>query len=81
MDFGGPGYTMRRVQVIEAVVLTRQGRYRQVAVNLQVKEVWVGEGERRKRYVLCFNPLEAERQRQHRMQVLAELEAELASLN
>ena len=72
---------MRRVQDVEAEVLTRQGRYRQVADNLQVKEVWIGEGERRKRYVLCFNPVEAERQRQHRMQVLAELEAELASLD
>jgi len=72
---------MRRVQDVEAEVLTRQGRYRQVADNLQVKEVWVGEGERRKRYVLCFNPVEAERQRQHRMQVLAELDAELAALD
>ena len=61
---------MRRVQDVEAEVLTRPGRYRQVAENLQVKEVWVGDGERRKRYVLCFNPAEAERQRQHRVQVL-----------
>ena len=38
---------MRRVQDVEAEVLTRQGRYRQVADNLQVKEIWVGEGERR----------------------------------
>jgi transposase len=71
---------MRRVRDVEAEVLTRPGRYREVADNLQVKEVWVGEGERRKRYVLCLNPQEAERQRQHRMQVLAELEAELAAL-
>ena len=40
----------------------------------------VGEGERRRRYVVCFNPREAERQRHHRTAVLAELEAELASL-
>jgi hypothetical protein len=72
---------MRRVQDVDAQVLTRQGRYRQVADNLQVKEVWVGDGERRKRYVLCFNPLEAERQRQHRAQVLADLEAELTALD
>jgi hypothetical protein len=72
---------MRRVQDVEAEVLTRQGRYRQVAENLQVKEVWVGDGERRKRYVLCFNPVEAERQRQHRLQVLAELDAELGALD
>jgi hypothetical protein len=71
---------MRRVRDVEAEVLTRPGRYRAVAENLQVKEVWVGEGERRKRYVLCLNPEEAERQRQHRLQVLTELEVELAAL-
>ena len=43
--------------------------------------MWVGDGERRKRYVLCLNPLEAERQRQHRRQVLVEIEAELAALD
>jgi hypothetical protein len=72
---------MRRVQDVEVEVLTRPGRYRQVTDNLQVKEVWVGDGERRKRYVLCFNPEEAERQRQHRQQLLVELEAELALLD
>src|SRR5271165_1669820 len=53
------------------------GRYKPVADNLQVKEVVVGEGERRRRYVLCLNPEEAERQRRHREQVLVELVAEL----
>jgi hypothetical protein len=72
---------MRRVQDVEVEVLTRPGRYRQVAENLQVKEVWVGDGERRKRYVLCFNPVEAERQRQHRLQTLADLDAELTALD
>jgi hypothetical protein len=45
--------------------------------NLQVKEVWVGSGERRRRYVVCYNPQEAERQRAHREELLVELEAEL----
>ena len=72
---------MRRVQDVEAEVLTRPGRYRKVADNLEVKEVWVGDGKRRKRYVLCFNPAEAERQRQHRLQVLVELDAELTALD
>jgi len=40
----------------------------------------VGEGERRRRYVVCHNPHEEKRQRQHREQVLKELEAELATL-
>ena len=72
---------MRRVQDVEVEVLSRPGRYRQVADNLQVKELWVGDGERRKRYVLCFNPQEAERQRQHRQQVLMEMAAELTALD
>ena len=72
---------MRRVKGVEIEVLTRPGRYRKVADNLAVKEVWVGDGERRKRYVLCFNPAEAERQREHRAQVLAELTGELTLLD
>src|SRR3954469_24877656 len=72
---------MRKVKDIELDVLTRPGRYKQVADNLQVKEVWVGDGERRKRYVLCLNPEEAERQRRHRQQVLTEIEAELMALD
>ena len=68
---------MRKIKEIETEVLTRPGRYKPVADNLQVKEVVVGEGERRRRYVLCLNPEEAERQRCHREQVLTELTAEL----
>lgn len=62
-------------------VLTRPGRYKEVADNLLVKEVWVGEGERRRRYILCHNPQEEKRQQKHRAQVLSELEAELATLS
>jgi hypothetical protein len=51
-------------------VLTRPGRYKQIADNLEVKGVWVDEGERRKRYVLCLNPQEAERERARRAQLL-----------
>src|SRR3954465_13378321 len=71
---------MRRVQEVEAEVLSRPGRCRPVADNLQVKEVWVGDGERRKRYVLCLNPQEAERERARREQLLVKLDAELALL-
>ena len=71
---------MRRLRDVDEAVLTRRGRYRKVADNLQVKEVVVGDGERRKRYVLCLNPEEAERQRRHRDEVLASLRAELALL-
>ena len=71
---------LRKLSEVEAEVLTRPGRYKPVADNLLVKEVVVGEGERRRRYVLCLNPQEAERQRRHREQVLDELAAELDRL-
>jgi len=61
-------------------VLSRAGRFKQVAPNLRVKEVVVGDGERRRRYVVCHNPDEQRRQCEHRLEILRELEAELASL-
>ncbi|MEE8250231.1 MAG: IS1634 family transposase [Gemmatimonadales bacterium] len=60
--------------------VNRPGRYQEVAENLRVKEVVVGDGERRRRYAVCHNPQEAERQRQHRKHVLEELAAEIQSL-
>jgi hypothetical protein len=71
---------MRAGDEVTHEVLTRAGRYTLVGDNLRVKEVIVGDGERRKRYVVCHNPAEEKRQRHHRAKLLAELEAELASL-
>ena len=71
---------MRRGDEITQEVLSRPGRYQSVAENLQVKEVIVGDGERQRRYALCYNPQEAERQRSHRAEIIEQLEAELASL-
>jgi transposase len=68
----------RQAEVKEEV-LARPGRFKIIAANLQAKEVVVGEGERRRRYIVCYHPLEAQRQRLHREQVLRELEAELAN--
>jgi transposase len=62
---------------VQEEVLSRPGRYRELSDNLRAKEVVVGEGERRRRYILCFNPKEAERQSRHRAQVPEEIEAKL----
>lgn len=72
---------LRREKEITDDVLRRPGRYKTVADNLRVKEVTVGEGERRRRYVVCHNPQEADRQRKRRDAIIAELDAELASLD
>ncbi len=37
-------------------VLSRPSRYRKIADKLEVKEVVVGDGERCRRYAVCFNP-------------------------
>jgi transposase len=72
---------MRKVTEVPLDVLTRAGRYREVAHNLRVKEVYAGTGERRRRYVVCHNPDEAAREQAHRGRLLELVRAELAALD
>ncbi len=65
------------VSEVKKEVLTKRGRYKQISENLSAKEVQVGDGERRRRYILCYNRKEAERQRKHREEVVKLLEKEL----
>jgi hypothetical protein len=74
------GAKMRAGDEVTTEVLARQGRYHEVRDNLRVKEVFVGDGERRRRYVVCHNPVEAERQQEHRRELVAQLEAEIATM-
>jgi transposase len=60
--------------------LARPGRYRQIRDNLEVKEVWVGEGETRRRFVVCRNLHEAARDQARRERALARIADELAAL-
>ncbi len=53
------------------MVLSRQGRYASVADNLQVKEVKLDDGG--DRFVICFNPEQAERDKHVREDLLARL--------
>jgi len=68
---------MANVADIKREVLSKRGRYTVFKDNLHAKEVIVGDGERRKRYILCYNPKEAKRQRKHRQIVVKLLEDEL----
>ncbi len=67
---------MANVTEIKRDVLTKRGRYTVIRDNLHAKEVIVGEGERRRRYILCYNPKEAERQKKHREKKIKILEEE-----
>lgn len=81
LSLGGGKYLLAAragsVKEIKDEVLTRGGRYKKVGDNLQVKEVEIGSGVLRRRYFVCFNPREAERQNLHRESVLEELRQEL----
>ena len=72
-----PACRMSSVSEIKREVLSKKGRYTVFKDNLQAKEVTVGEGVRRTRYILCYNPKEAKRQKNHRDEVVQRLEKEL----
>jgi hypothetical protein len=69
-----------RVKEIRDEVLSRPGRYAEITPNLRAKEVVIGEGERRRRYILCLNAEEAEREKRHREDILELLQLELGRL-
>ena len=57
--------------------LARPGRYHVAAGNLEVKEVVVGVGERRQRFVVCHNPEAAARDQQVRANLVAYLTTQI----
>jgi hypothetical protein len=69
-----------RVKEIKDEVLRRPGRYAEITPNLRAKEVVIGEGERRRRYILCLNTEEAAREQRHRNDLLELLQIELDRL-
>jgi len=50
---------MATVSEVKKKVLSKPGKYKVIKDNLHAKEVIVGDGERRRRYILCYNPKEA----------------------
>jgi DDE family transposase len=74
------GMKLRSGTAEAKLALRRQGRYHVVADNLAVKQVIVGDGEARQRFVICRNPREADRDRDRRERTIARLEAKLAGL-
>jgi transposase len=68
----------RQTEIEQA--LSRAGRYQTVRDNIEIKEIVVGDGEARRRFVLIRNPREVERDRRRRQDVLAELREALGTL-
>ncbi|MCS7240785.1 MAG: IS1634 family transposase [Candidatus Bipolaricaulota bacterium] len=68
------GVRMRKAKEVAEEVLSWPGRYQEVAKNLKVKEVHRED----KRYIVCLNEEEAERDRKAREETVALLEEKLA---
>ena len=82
MQRAGGGYIagekLRSGSPLTEEALSRAGRFKEVKDNLKVKEIVVGVGEKRKRYILCYNPAEAKKDKEMREQTVARLVTELA---
>ena len=74
------GEKLRGVHLNEAA-LRHRGRFKVVKDNLHVKEVFAGEGTGRRRYVIAYNPVQAEVDRINREKTLERLRCELEVLN
>jgi hypothetical protein len=74
------GERMRDGSPDAQAALSRQGRYQSVRDNLRVKEVRVGDGGAARRFIVCHNPVEAERDKTKRDDAVARLEAELGRI-
>ena len=70
------GEKMRDGAAEHKAALSRQGRYQPVRDNLRVKEIRLDD-EGQRRFIVCHNPVEAERDRARRDDTIARLEAEL----
>jgi hypothetical protein len=69
------GERLRSGSAEATAALQRQGRYQQVADNLRVKEVRISDAER---FVICYNPEQADRDAAVRARLLAQLEETIA---
>jgi transposase len=74
------GEKLRGVHLNEAA-LSHPGRFKVVKDNLHVKEVFAGQGTGRRRYVIAYNPEQAEVDRVNREKTLDRLRCELEVLN
>ncbi len=71
------GERMRDGSSDAQAALARPGRYQTIRDNLRVKDVRLGEGDNTRRFVVCHNPAEGERDKAERDAQLGRLEAEL----
>ena len=66
---------------INEEALNRGGRFKVIKENLHIKEVFVGEGSGRRRFIIAYNPEQAEHDKHVRNRTLERIEKELTALD
>jgi transposase len=74
------GEKLRDNQTAHKEALCFKGRYQKVRENLEVKEIVVGDGERRRRFVLVYNPEQAKKDKLTREKTLRKIEETIQAL-
>lgn len=74
------GEKLRDNQEVHKEVLAKRGRFTAIRENLEIKEVMVGDGERRRRFVLVHNPEEARKDKATREKTLRKIDEALKSI-
>ncbi|MDD5524657.1 MAG: IS1634 family transposase [Smithella sp.] len=74
------GEKLRDNQDIHKEVLAKRGRFTAIRENLEIKEVIVGDGERRRRFILVHNPEEARKDKATREKTLKKIDEALKSI-
>jgi len=74
------GEKLRDNQEIHKEVLAKRGRFTAIRENLEIKEVVVGSGERRRRFILVHNPEEARKDKATREKTLKKIAEALKSI-
>lgn len=75
------GEKLRGRSKVNHEALKRPGRFKRVRDKLEVKEIEVGEGSAKRRFVLVRNPEQAKRDEAVRTAMLSRLEEEIEHLN
>ena len=74
------GEKLRDSQAAHKEALSFQGRRQKVRENLEVKEIVVGDGERRRRFVLVYNPEQAKKDQATREKTLKRIAETILAL-
>ena len=74
------GEKLRGKKEVNRMALSHKGRYQKVRDNLYVKEVTIGCGVGRRRFVVVYNPEQAKKDKATRERVLERIEKEIQAI-